>query len=223
MLRSCRVFRISVFVLFSYSASLIAQGQLHPNKVEHSVSIYAIGNYTSVSRGEFTSGRSILQTDKAAVGTAGYFASWRGSNGLIAGGSYTNTESRLMNLSGVLIDFWKLQRYKADLFYEHRFFMGRRFQPHLGFGGFLIVLWGGDAPAHSNVNRTGWDSLRGLVVPAGVTTRVNERVSLKTGVLVDFGRASTYSDQTYKSSRNLMYEPQIGVSFRVGRSRGREW
>ncbi len=127
-----------------------------------------------------------------------------------------------MNMHAVVDDTWKLQRYKSDFLYEHRFFAGRMFEPHAGIGGFLMILWGGKAPAHTGVNASGWDSLAGLAIPAGLITRLNSRVSLRTGLLVDVGKASTYGDTTYRSSRNLMFEPRIGISFRVGKRRGPE-
>lgn len=222
MLHSRSVCSIVVFVLCSYSACLSGQRPFYSNRAEHTVSLYAIGSYTSVSPGRFNSGNEILQSNKAVMGSAAYFESWKRGNGLIVGGSYTKTEAQLIDLHRVIFDTWKLQRYKTDAVYEHRFFSGRMFQPHVGLGGFLMVLWGGNAPAHTGVNRSGWDSLTGLVVPVGLTTRLNSRVSLKTGLFVDIGKASTYGDQTYTASRNFMYEPQIGLSFRTGRRRGPE-
>jgi hypothetical protein len=38
-------------------------------------------------------------------------------------------------------------------------------------------------------------------------------------MLIDIGKASTYSDQTYKSSQNLMFEPQLGFTFNLGELR----
>lgn len=201
-------------LLITFMPSVAAQ-----TKTERDLSIYAIGNYTSPSLGESNNNDEIWQSNKAVVGAAAYFENWRRNNGLILGGSYTNTNSQLMDLGFTVFDTWTLQRYKADALYEHRFRSGRAFQPYLGLGGFLIILWGGDAPAHSNVNASGWDALAGLIVPVGLTTRLNSRVSLKTGLFVDIGRASTYGDPTYKSSHNLMYEPQIGLSFRLGKNR----
>ena len=221
MLHSRYVHTLSVLVLFSYSVFLNAQ-RFHSNRVEHTISVYTIGSFTSISSGKFNDSRSILQSNKAVLGAAAYFASWKGSNGLVVGESYTNSEAQLMNLDHAISDTWKLQRFKTDVVYEHRFFAGRRFQPQLGVGGFLMILWGGDAPAHSGVNASGWDSLTGVIAPVGMTTRLNSRVSLKTGLFVDLGKASTYGDTTYKASRNIMYEPQIGLSFRVGKRTGPE-
>jgi hypothetical protein len=222
MLLSRSVCSISAFILVSSSACLSGQRPRYFNRTEHTVSVYAIGSYTSVSPGKFNNGSSILQSNKAVLGAAAYLATWKRSNGLIVGESYTNTQAELMNLHRVIDDTWKLQRFKTDLVYEHRFFTGRTFEPHLGVGGFLMILWGGNAPAHSGVNASGWDSLTGLIVPLGMTTRLNSRVSLKTGLFVDIGKASTYGDTTYRASRNIMYEPQIGLSFRVGKRRGPE-
>ena len=222
MLQCRHVCTLSVLVFLS-SAGLSGQRQFQSNETEHFVSIYATGNYTTTSQGTFVDGRSVLQSDKAVLGAAEYFESWRRDNGLVVGGSYTRTESELMALNHVTTDRWDLQRYKFDALYERRFFTSRSLQPHLGVGGFLAVLWGGSAPAHSGVNASGWDSLVGVVIPAGVSARLNSRLSLTAGLLVDVGKASTYGDTRYRSSRNLMYEPQIGLSFRTGRAAGREW
>lgn len=208
-----------VAVLFFAFMSIVAAAQ---SKTEHNISIYAIGNFTTPSLGESNNNNVIWQSNKAALGVAAYFESWKQNNGLILGGSYTNTSSELMSLSRAILDTWALQRYKIDAVYEHRFSRGKTFQPYSGVGGYLIVLWGGDAPPNSGANASGWDSLVGMIIPVGVTTRLNSKVSLKTGLFVDIGRATTYGDPTYTSSHNLMYEPQIGLSFRVGRVKNPE-
>jgi hypothetical protein len=180
---------------------------------EHAISLYAIGNYTTPSTGKSNDNAVFLQSNKFVMGAAGYFESWKRNNGLVLGGSYTKPDS-LLNT-----DTWTLQRYKLDALYERRFRSGRTIQPYLGLGGFLIILWGGYAPAHSGANASGLDSLGGVIVPCGLTTRLSSRAALKIGLFIDFGKASTYGDGNYKSTLNRMYEPQIGLSFKLGNNK----
>jgi hypothetical protein len=202
--------KIFAAALFTFMP-MVATAQ---STIEHDISVYAIGNFTTPSLGVESNDRSVIwQSNKAVMGAAGYFESWKHNNGLILGGSYTKTDSQINT------DRWTLQRYKADAVYEHRFRSGKTFQPYLGVGGFLIILWGGYAPAHSNVNASGWDCLGGVIAPVGITTRLSSRVSLKMGLFVDIGKASSYGDPNYTPSQNLMYEPQIGLSFKLGNNK----
>jgi hypothetical protein len=182
---------------------------------EHDISAYAIGNYTTPSLGVFYGNTVVWQSNRAVMGAAVYFESWKHNNGLILGGSYTKPDSQVSSVS------WTLRRYELDALYERRFRGGKTFQPYLGLGGFFIILWGGYAPpdGKNNVIASGLDSLGGMIAAAGIAARLSSRVSLKTGLFVDIGKASTYGDPTYESSQNLMYEPQIGLSFRLGNNR----
>ncbi len=103
-----------------------------------------------------------------------------------------------------------------DFLCERRFRWTKAIHLYVGAGAFIVVFWGGDAPAHTGVNASGFDALRGETATGGITTRLTPRLSLKSGLMVDFGKASTYSDQTYRSSRNFMFEPQIGLTWRLG-------
>jgi hypothetical protein len=194
--------------------SLLAAAQ---SKTEHDMSVYVISNYTTASMGVFTDHTVIRQSNGASIGGAGYFEVWKHNNGFIIGGSFTPTDSFLFYSNPNFIDKWGLRRYKTDALYERRFHTTKKFQPYLGLGGFIIILWGGYAPAHGNTNTSGLDHLEGLIVPVGITTRLNSRVSFKSGLFVDIGKASTYGDTTYKSSLNVMFEPQVGLSFRLGK------
>jgi hypothetical protein len=181
---------------------------------EKDVAVLGVGNVATQSSGKFDCGMTARQGNKASAGAASYLEMWRANNGIVVGGSYTRTDSELRLPSGpVRFDSWILQRYKLDALFEHRFLRGRRVNPYVGAGGFMTVLWGGNAPAHSGVNCSGWDVLGGWSVPAGATIHLSRQLQLRTGVLVGAGKASTYGDQTYTSSRTFMFEPELGLVF----------
>lgn len=183
---------------------------------QRDLTIYGVGNYTAPSLGVSTSHLTIWQTDTFGVGGGAQFEAWKYGNGLVVGADFTQSHSRLLDLNQNLLTTWKLQRYKADLLYEHRFHFAAT-QPYLGIGGFMTVLWGGNAPAHSNVNASGFDVLGGIAVPAGIYERLSPRLSLKVGAVVDFGKASTYGDTAYTASQNLSIEPRAGIEIRLGK------
>lgn len=218
-------------ILIVFLTIIFLASTANAQKVEHDITVVGMGNITPKSIGEFTytcdndgdveaveyiCHSVIWQTNKTTAGIGGYFESWKNNNGLVFGGSFTKTTSILKNLNFRTEDVWGLDRYKFDVMYEHRFGT-HRIQPYTGVGAYGVVLWGGPAPAHTNVNHSGFDGLVGLVTPFGINTTLNPRVSFKTGLLVDFGKASTYGDQTYQSSRNVMYEPQAGFTFKLGK------
>lgn len=185
---------------------------------ERDITAYGIADYTSRSLGFDTNQTSDWQTEKFGFGGGGDWEVWRHNNGLVLGGSFTRSAAELYaRPDNLLMCTWKLQRYKANALYEHRFSSTRAFSPYVGIGGFMIVLWGGNAPAHSGANASGWDVLGGIVVPLGAAVPISPRVSIKTGALVDFGKASTYGDPTYTASRDLRVEPQVGLVFMLGR------
>jgi hypothetical protein len=210
-------------VILVTALMLLFAGQLASAQgaVEHDVAVVSMGNITTASLGEEnrTSNPSVIwQGNAGAAGVGVYSENWRHNNGLILGGSFTKTDSKLFDETRqVLFDYWSLDRYTLDAIYEHRFRAAKTFEPYLGLGGFLAVLWGGVAPAHSNVNHTGLDAWGGLVAPAGMSMRVSPRVALRAGLLVDVGKASTYGDIHYTASQNLMFEPQFGVVCRLGK------
>ncbi len=194
-------------------------------QTEHVVSILGTGNMTTPSCGEFTDHTVIRQTNRGAAGIATTYEVWRRANGLAVNVSYTPSDSSLWSLAGKRLDTWHLDRYKMDILYERRFRGIKAFYPYAGAGAFVAVTWGGDAPAHSGVNATGFDAFPGAVIPLGVNTRITSRLSFKSGLMVDLGKASTYGDQTYRSSRNYMFEPQIGLTWRlvIGKPTNRGW
>jgi hypothetical protein len=192
-----------------------------PLPAEHDIALLAMGNITSASLGEFNNAAVIRQSNRNSAGVGAGYEIWKRGNGFVAEYSFTPTDSKLFNLTPAFKDTkagqWPLDRNKVDFMYEHRFRARHTFQPYLGGGAFIVLLWGGNAPAHSNVNATGFDAWGGEVTTAGITTHLTSELSLKTGLLVDIGKASTYGDTTYQASQNLMFEPQLGLVWRIGR------
>lgn len=185
---------------------------------ERDIMAYGIADYTSRSLGFDTNQTSDWQTEKFGFGGGGDWEVWKHNNGLVVGGSFTRSAAELYARPGNNLQYtWNLYRYKANALYEHRFSSTKAFSPYAGIGGFMIVLWGGNAPAHSGANASGWDVLGGVATSFGIVSRLSSRLSLKTGTLVDSGKASTYGDPTYTASRDLRVEPQVGLVFRFGR------
>lgn len=175
---------------------------------EYDLSTLASANFTTSSLGEFNNMTVIRQSSRNSVGVAGGFEYWKRGNGFIGEFSWTPTSgARLYSLSKTLLVEWPIQRYKIDYLYNHRFLAKKTFQPYLGVGGSQVVLWGGSC----GQNCSGWDSWGVLVVSGGAKIRMTPRTSLKGGLLIDVGKASTYGDKSYQSSQNLMFEPQLGV------------
>lgn len=190
-----------------------------PPPTEQDIALMAMGNYTTPSLGEFSNVTVIRQSNRTSAGGSVGYELWRRGNGFVTDYSFTPTDSKLFGLApGFKFSKegqWNLQRHKVDLMYEHRFRAKCKFQPYLGVGGFVIVLWGGYAPHGWPVPASGWDGWGGEVTTAGITTHLSPRLALKTGLLVDIGKASTYGDTTYQASQNLMFEPQIGLVWKL--------
>jgi hypothetical protein len=177
---------------------------------QYDLSTLATANFTTSSLGEFNDEGVIRQSSRNSAGAAAGFEYWNRGNGFLAEGSYTPTGGRLQALDNSILITWPIQRYKLDAIYEHRFRWSKVFDPYLGIGGSQVVLWGGKV--------TGWDTWGVLVAAGGAKLRVNPRISLKAGLLVDVGKASTYGDKTYQASQNLMFEPQVGVVWTLKRT-----
>ncbi len=176
------------------------------------------GSFTTTSRGEYPALHANLREgNSTAFGQAGYFERWRGHYGLLLGESFIRTDAEL-STEKKLIEHWPLQRYKFDALYVRSFDV-RRVQPYAGAGAFMLITWGGSAPAHSHCIASGLDAGWGWAIPAGVSVPLTPRVMLRAGALADFGKASTYGDEAFRPGHYLMLEPQLGVSFKVGRTR----
>lgn len=207
--------KIIALVLVASSVMCSAQNARVP--IEHDISVVGMGNITTPSLGVFSNYGVIWQGNQSSAGIGAYSENWKRNNGLVAGGSYTRTNSTLYNLQMHPEGSWALDRYKLDVVYEHRFRVTKVLQPYLGLGTYGVILWGGPAPAHSGVNHSGLDGWAGLIVPGGVNFVLSRRMYLKAGLFVDIGKASTYGDTTYTSSQTIMYEPQLGLIFKLGK------
>jgi hypothetical protein len=198
-------------------AFLLLSCSLASAQVQQSITIFATGNYTTPSLGEFNNSAVIEQSNRTSAGAGAAYELRRHGNGIVADYSFTPTGSDLAALNPAFkstkIGHWPLDRNKLDAMYEHRFRAKSSVHPYLGLGGFLVILWGGNAPAHSNVNATGWDAWGGEVTTGGFIFDLSPRFSFRTGALLDVGRATTYGDTTYRASQNLMIEPQVGITW----------
>ena len=185
--------------------------------IAQNVDIIALGSgvITTPSLGVFTNGTTIRQWNEGSAGPAVGVDLWKRNNGLSITSSYSKTNSELLSTSGKLLDTWPLDRYEESVILQHRYFPSRRISPYMGMGAFGIILWGGPAPAHSNVNATGFDGWVGFQATGGMNIKLAGPIFLRTALRADFGNASTYGDVTYRSSQNLMLEPQAGLVWRV--------
>jgi len=205
--------RSAITLLLLIACGLACQAQ----QIQQILVFMAMGNVTTPSLGEFNSDGVIRQSNRNSAGAAAAWELWKRGNGFVVEYSFTPTDAKLFALDPAFKDTkvgqWPLDRNKFDFLYEHRFRGKERVHPYLGLGGFVVVLWGGSAPAHSNVNASGLDAWGGEVTTTGITTQLTSRLALRTGLLVDIGKACTYGDVTYKASQNLMFEPQLGLAW----------
>jgi len=110
---------------------------------------------------------------------------------------------------------WPVRRYEFDMLWTHEFEpLWRRAAPYVTSGAGAIALNGG--PTES-----GWDKQGALVTGAGSDIRLARFVTMRVGFTLDWLKASTYSDRTYRASGTVMAEPRIGFVWGLGMPRPR--
>lgn len=214
-----------LLVLFAASIAMPAFGQNVTDSQttdretageEQTVVEYATVAITKPSNGHFNGGLHIRQTNGTGWGEAAeYRIRLRGANygGLLF--SHTPTNSTLY-LPGQPPFSWPMRRFEFDLLWTHQFAPVRtlRTVPWVTGGVGAIALNGGS-------NFSGWNAQEPLVAGAGGDVRLSRRITLRVGFTMDALKASTYSDQTYRSTGTVMVEPRIGFVWGLGSPRSR--
>ncbi|MFZ0746300.1 MAG: hypothetical protein WAM85_17965 [Terracidiphilus sp.] len=173
------------------------------------------GNLTKPSTGVFNSGTTIRQSSRGAAGIGVGYERWWGNFG--AGVQYTQTptDSKLSTLTGRVLTAWPIERYEFAVLAEKKFLAARRVSPYVGAGPMGTALWGGSASDKQPGGCSGGDEQIGLAFASGIKLDVSPRLSIRSGVVLDFIKASTFGDQTYRASHTLMVEPQgVGLMWR---------
>jgi hypothetical protein len=173
------------------------------------------GNLTKPSIGVFDSGYAIRQSSRGAAGFGVGYERWWGNFGAGVLYTQTSTNSKLSSLKGTVLDIWPIKRYEFAVLAEERFRATRRVSPYIGAGPMGIALWGGNASDKQPGGCSGGDGQIGVALASGINLAVSPRLSIRSGVVVDFIKASTFSDQTYRASSTFMVEPQgVGLMWR---------
>ena len=105
---------------------------------------------------------------------------------------------------------WPVRRYEFDILWTHEFAQARhRVVPYLASGVGAIALNG-------HANQSGWDGQAALVAGAGSDIQLTRLITLRAGFTLDGLKASTYSDQRYRSDYTVVVEPRIGFVWDFG-------
>jgi hypothetical protein len=183
------------------------------------LAVFTVADFTKPSPGEFVSGWNagthIVQTNRAGIGQSLEYRRWLwGSNGGSLVYTRTPTDSKL-SLPGNAFDIWPITRSEFDLLFTRQLthLASRRFSPYGQAGAGAIVLNGGKT-------ESGLDRQFAYVAGAGADFKMPWRARLRIGFTTDFLKASTYSDQTYRSSWTAMVSPRIGFVLPIGRPAG---
>lgn len=172
------------------------------------------GNLTKSSTGVFDSGVTIRQSSRGAAGLGAGYERWWGNFG--AGVLYTQTptNSKLSSLAGTTLTIWPIKRYEFAILAERKFRTTRWASPYVGAGPMGTVLWGGGAPDKQH-GCSGGDGQIGMALTSGINLAISPRLSIRSGVVLDFIKASNYSSWNYRSSYTFMIEPQgIGLMWK---------
>lgn len=166
------------------------------------------GNLTKPSIGVFNSGNTIRQSSRGAAGFGVGYERWWGNFGAVVLYTQTPTNSKLSSLNGTVLDIWPIKRYEFAVLAERKFRATRRVSPYIGAGPMSTALWGGSASDKQPGGCSGGDEQIGVALASGINLAVRPRLSIRSGVVVDFLKASTFGDRTYRASNTLMVEPQ---------------
>jgi hypothetical protein len=168
------------------------------------VVLLATGNFTKTTTGTSDSGYRVYQSSRAAAGGGIGYEHWWKNNGVSALYSQTPTNSKLMSTTGQgKPDIWSLERYEWAILYKRKFYSSSRISPYVGSGGMGTILDGGKA--------SGYDKQFGVAVTSGIDLRLTPRFAARSGVMLDFIKASTFSDKTYSAEQTIMVEPHLGL------------
>lgn len=180
------------------------------------MAVFTVADFTKSSPGEFVSGWNagthIVQASRAGVGQSLEYRRllWGNNSGSFVY-TRTPTDSKLI-LPGNSFDIWPITRSELDLLFTRPLKRpaSHGFSPYVSAGAGAIVLNGGKS-------ESGLDRQFAFVLGAGQDVAVASRFRLRIGFTADILKASTYSDQTYRSSWTAMAVPRIGLVMPIGR------
>jgi len=173
---------------------------------------YATASITKPSPGQFDYAIRVKawQTNGTGWGrSAEYRLKIRGGNygGILFSDTPTNAT---LYVPGQKPFTWPMRRYEFDALWTYQFApVHHRAVPYVTSGAGGIALNGGSAESR-------WDRQAALVAGAGSDVRLSRLITMRVGFTLDALKASTYSDQRYRSTGTVMVEPRIGFVWGLG-------
>jgi hypothetical protein len=173
---------------------------------------YATASITKPSPGQFDYAERVKawQTNGTGWGrSAEYRMKIRGGNygGILFSDTPTNAT---LYVPGQNPFTWPIRRYEFDVLWTYQFApVHHRAVPYVTSGAGAIALNGG-------TTESGWDGQAALVAGAGSDVRLSRLITMRVGFTMDSLKASTYSDQRYRSTGTVMVEPRIGFVWGLG-------
>jgi hypothetical protein len=206
---------VALFAISSFGQNVI-DGKTTNNREAPSnnqtLAAYAAVSITKPSPGEFAYAikEKAWQTNGTGWGrSAEYRMKIRGGNygGILYSDTPTNAT---LYVSGQKPFSWPIRRYEFDVLWTYQFAHVRhRAVPYVTSGAGGIALNGGST-------ESGWDREAAFVVGAGSDVRLWRFITMRAGFTMDSFKASTYSDQRYRSTGTVMVEPRIGFVWGLG-------
>jgi hypothetical protein len=194
-----------------------AKNNREPLSSNQTLAAYATASITKPSPGQFEYAirEKAWQTNGTGWGhSAEYRMKIRGGNygGILFSDTPTNAT---LYVPGQKPYTWPMRRYEFDVLWTYQFTpVHHRVVPYVTSGAGAIALNGGST-------ESGWDAQAALVAGAGSDVRLWRLVTMRVGFTVDSLKASTYSDQRYRSTGTVMVEPRIGFVWGLGVPRPR--
>lgn len=132
-------------------------------------------------------------------------------SGLFGESTFGNTNTQLADFTG---NTWTMNRVCIDAGYVYRFIRAR-WTPYLRAGAGTMVTISGQAPGGP---RVGIDWRMEEVAGAGMEYGLTRRLWLNGEYLTRFFRNPDFSDHEWHPERNIVSEPRIGITFKLGHS-----
>ena len=177
----------------------------------HTLATYVVGAITKPSPGQFhyvnldcwqTNGTGWGRSVEYRTRIAG-----RNYGGLLFSDTPTNSTLYLPRQPPFT---WAIRRFEFDVLWTHQFApLLHRVVPYITSGAGAIALNGGSS-------ESGWDRQAALVAGAGGDVHLSRLITLRAGFTMDWLKAPTYSDTTYRSTGTVMVEPRIGLVWGFG-------
>jgi hypothetical protein len=134
-----------------------------------------------------------------------------GHSGLFAESTLGNTNTQLADFA---LNSWTMNRVSVDGGYIYRIPRGR-WTPYVRGGAGTMITISGHAPGGQ---QAGLDWRMEEIAGAGAEYRVGRRFSLNAEYLARFFRNPDFSDHSWRPERNMVSEPRIGITYRLGYS-----